>query len=165
MAKGAGSLWHHIGQHWSISWGMQGLDIPHVHLFFSFTYNDIEYPCALVDWYDHAADKLANDMNMWIVKPIADSSAVIHLDTIMHCAHLIPVFGHDYVDQQLTLYDSLDAFLSYYVNKYADHHMHEIVFWSLLLPSIPSSQLDLNFALLFDLWLYLTWPCLTFLDI
>ena len=31
--------------------------------------------------------------------------------------------------QSLTHNNSLDAFHDYYVNKYADHHMHEIVFW------------------------------------
>ena len=69
--------------------GMQGLDIAHVHLFFSFTYDGQEYPCALVDWYDLMDDKPDDDMDMWIVKPIADSSGVIHLDTIMCCSYLL----------------------------------------------------------------------------
>lgn len=67
---------------------------------------------------------------MWIVKPASGSSGVVHIDAILRCAHLIPVFGSQYVDRQLklTYSDSLDAFRTYYVNKYADHHMHEIVF-------------------------------------
>ena len=49
---------------------------------------------------------------------------------MLQCAHLIPVFGPTYIDRslKLTFNDSLDAYLSFYVNKYADHHMHEIVF-------------------------------------
>ena len=67
---------------------------------------------------------------MWIVKPVPDNSAIIHLDSILRCTHLIPVFGQNFIDRSLglTFSDSLDAFLFYYVNKYADHHMHEIVF-------------------------------------
>lgn len=110
--------------------GMRGLDAGRVRLFFSFTFEDIEYPCALVDWYDRVADSPDEDTGMWIVKPASGSSGVVHIDAILRCAHLIPVFGSQYVDRQLklTYSDSLDAFRTYYVNKYADHHMHEIVF-------------------------------------
>ena len=111
---------------------MRGLDIGRVHLFFSFTHDDVEYPCALIEWYDHIADSPDEDTGMWIVKPVPDNSAIIHLDSILRCTHLIPVFGQNFVDRSLglTFSDSLDAFLFYYVNKYVDHHMHKIVFWS-----------------------------------
>ena len=59
---------------------MQGLDIGHVHLFFSFTHDDVEYPCALIEWYDRIADSPDEDTGMWIVKPVPDNSAIIHLD-------------------------------------------------------------------------------------
>ena len=110
--------------------GMQGLDVTWVHLFLSFSYLDTNYPCALVDWYDHVADAPNKDMGMWIVKPVVGSAAIVHLDMILRCAHLIPVFGPTYIDRslKLTFNDSLDAYLSFYVNKYVDHHMHEIVF-------------------------------------
>ena len=109
---------------------MRGLDVGHVRLFFSFTHNDIEYPCALIEWYDCIADSPDEDTGMWIVKPVPDNSAIIHLDSILCCTHLIPVFGQNFVDRSLglTFSDSLDAFLFYYVNKYVDHHMHKIVF-------------------------------------
>ena len=110
--------------------GMRGLDVAHVRLFFSFTYENTEYPCALIDWYDCVSDTPDEDMDMWIVKLVWGSSTIIHLDMILQCAHLIPVFGLHYIDHslKLTFNDSLDAFSNYYVNKYADHHMHEIVF-------------------------------------
>ena len=110
--------------------GMLGFDVGRVRLFFSFIFDDVEYPCALIDWYDRIADSPDGDTGMWIVKAVSGNSAIIHIDAILRCAHLIPVFGPRYVDRQLGLIfsNSLDAFLAYYVNKYADHHMHEIVF-------------------------------------
>lgn len=80
------------------------------------------------------ADEPDEDMHIWIVNPIPDSSAVIHLDAIVHYAHLVPVFRHQYVDQQLkfTPHNSLNAFqvCSFYAKEYADYHPHEIVFYS-----------------------------------
>ena len=105
--------------------GMHRLDVTHVQLFFSFNYDDEKYSSALVDWYDC----VTKAPGMWIVKPMPHSSAIVHLDVTLQCAHFILVFG-GYVDHSLNLThnNSLDAFHDYYVNKYADHHMHEIVF-------------------------------------
>ena len=99
--------------------GMRGLEITHTQLFFSFTFDNVEYPCALISWYDHVADEPDEDMCMWIINRRPDSFAVIHLNAILCCAHLIPVFGHQYIDCQLKLtpHNSLDAFHSFYVNK------------------------------------------------
>ena len=36
--------------------GMIGLDVARVRLFFSFTHEDIEYPCALISWYDRVSN-------------------------------------------------------------------------------------------------------------
>ena len=110
--------------------GMLGLDVGHVRLFFSFTHENVEYPCALINWYDCVSDSPDEDTGMWIVRPVPGSYAVIHVDAILWCAHLIPVFSQNPIDRSLNLTpnNSLDAFLSYYVNKYADHHMHEIAY-------------------------------------
>ncbi|KAH7904448.1 hypothetical protein BJ138DRAFT_1019144, partial [Hygrophoropsis aurantiaca] len=54
--------------------------------------------------------------------------SVIHLDVILRSAHLIPVFGDGALPVDFHFSYSLDAFKSYYVNKYADHHSHEVVF-------------------------------------
>ena len=111
---------------------MLGLNVARVHLFFSFSYQDTKYPCALINWYDHMADALYQDTGMWIVKQVTGTqrSTIVHLDMMLWCAHLIPVFGPTYVNHllKLTFNDSLDAYLSFYINKYADHHMHEIKF-------------------------------------
>jgi hypothetical protein len=108
--------------------GMLGFDIGRVRLFFSFIHEGIEYPCALINWYDRVSNSPDKDTGMWIVRPDPGSYAVIHIDTIFRCAHLIPVFTQNPINRNLTPNNSLDAFLSYYVNKYADHHMHEIVY-------------------------------------
>jgi hypothetical protein len=110
--------------------GMLGLDVGRVRLFFSFIHEIIEYPCALINWYNRVSDSPDEDTGMWIVRPVPGSYAVIHVDAILRCAHLIPVFGQNPINRSLNLTpdNSLDAFLSYYVNKYADHHMHEIAY-------------------------------------
>ncbi|KAF8173558.1 hypothetical protein K438DRAFT_1610723, partial [Mycena galopus ATCC 62051] len=53
---------------------------------------------------------------------------LISIDSILRSAHLIPVFGKDYLPRRLKYSDSLDSFKAYYINKYADHHSHEIAF-------------------------------------
>ena len=55
-------------------------------------------------------------------------ASVIHLDTILCCAHLLSVFGKEFLPVNFDPADTLDAFYAYYINKYADHHSHEIIF-------------------------------------
>ena len=38
------------------------------------------------------------------------------------------VAGHAYLPLEFTFQDSLDSFQAFYVNKYIDHHAHEIAF-------------------------------------
>jgi hypothetical protein len=56
------------------------------------------------------------------------ASSVIHLDTFLLGAHLLPIFGVEPLPLNFLYTDSLDAFEAYYVNKYADHHANEIAF-------------------------------------
>ena len=139
--------------------GMRGLEIAHIWQFYSFTFKGVKYPCALISWYDHVADEPDEDMRMWIVSPVPDSFTVIHLDAILRCSHLIQVFRSSYVDRwlKLTPHDSLDAFRSFYINKYADYHTHEIVVWFL---SLCTSHWFLEHFLL----ILFTWLCLILLD-
>lgn len=113
--------------------GMLGLDIARVRLLFSFKYEDRIFPCALVHWFSRIGDSPDDQTGMWIVKPDFDedgthSSSVIHIDTIFRAAHLMPVYGNEHVPRHLSFTQSLDAFNSYYVNKYIDHHAFEIAF-------------------------------------
>jgi hypothetical protein len=71
---------------------------------------------------------------MWIVTPDSErggapSLAVVHIDSLLRGAHLIGVAGKDFIPiHRFDFSDSLDAFKAFYVNKYADHHSHEIAF-------------------------------------
>ena len=113
--------------------GMRGLDVARVRLFFSFAYNGIKYPCALVHWFSCVAEPAENDTGMWVVEPeFADDrrrvTSVIHLDTIVRAAHLLPVYGEGFVSRNHFFTDTLDIFPKFYVNKYVDHHAFEIAF-------------------------------------
>ena len=112
---------------------MLGLEVACVHLFFSFKHQDKVFPCALIHWFsrvDNSPDKLTG---MWIVRPEftedgTHATSVIHLNTIFCAAHLMPVYGNNPIPRYLSFTQTLDAFNSYYVNKYIDHHAFEIAF-------------------------------------
>lgn len=114
--------------------GMRGLDVARVRLFFSFSLEGVQYPCALVHWFSRVGDSPDDKTGMWVVKPVADEpdgesrATILHLDTIVRGAHLLPVFGHRHVSRTSSSTDTLDRFTSFYVNKYADHHSFEIAF-------------------------------------
>ncbi len=113
--------------------GFRGLHAAQVRLLMSFLCNDIEYPCALVRWFSPVGDEPDDLTGMWVVEPdyTADGSllyGVVHLDTILRAAHLIPVFGDAIIPADFHYSQSLDAFNAYYINKFADHHAHEVAF-------------------------------------
>ncbi|KAF8805514.1 hypothetical protein BYT27DRAFT_7104339, partial [Phlegmacium glaucopus] len=55
-------------------------------------------------------------------------TSVVHIDSILRAAHLIGVYSSEFIPQTLTHSQSLHAFKLFYVNKYIDHHAHEIAF-------------------------------------
>ncbi|KAG2132998.1 hypothetical protein DEU56DRAFT_914025 [Suillus clintonianus] len=114
--------------------GMRGMIIGRVKLFFSFHFEGVTYPCVLIDRFSRMGRGPDSVTGMWKVKPEitgahgARVQSVEHVDTILRSAHLIPVFGSGPLPDGFHFAHSLDVFNSYYVNKYADHHAHEIVF-------------------------------------
>lgn len=113
--------------------GMAGLDIARVHLFFLFKFNNVKYPCALVQWFSCIGQSADPGTGMWVVEPdVTDDGApitsVIHLDTVVRAAHLLPVFKEEFVSRDLLFSDTLNEFKSFYVNKFVDHHAFEIAF-------------------------------------
>ncbi|KAG2048436.1 hypothetical protein BDR06DRAFT_1072550 [Suillus hirtellus] len=111
--------------------GMHGFNITQVRLFFSFKHNGVHYPCAFVHWFKHVHDSQDENTGMWVVEPETcedgtQFASVIHLDCIFCAAHLMPVFGHEFVPTYLSYTQTLDAFRTYYVNKYIDHQAFEI---------------------------------------
>ncbi|KAG2116938.1 hypothetical protein DEU56DRAFT_874133 [Suillus clintonianus] len=84
-------------------------------LFFSLKHDGITYPCALVQWFKHVADSPDEITGMWVIEPelLEDGTrcvSVIHLDSIFRAAHLIPVFGGDFVPTNLAYSQTLNAF-------------------------------------------------------
>lgn len=133
--------WHHSGSRYDCVFaekdpalaGFQGLHAARVRLFFSFVFDHVEYPCALVQWFSAVAEQPDALTGMWIVEPDYDVHGarlygVIHLDAILRAAHLVPVFGSAILPNGFNPSWSLDAFQAFYVNKFADHHAHEVAF-------------------------------------
>jgi hypothetical protein len=111
--------------------GIKGLTPVHVMLFFSFIYERKTYPCALVDWFKKYGSHPDNETGMWMVRPHFMGrrrlSTVIHLDSFLRGAHLLPVFGGaTRLPMDFDFSYSLDAFEAYFINKYADNQMYEL---------------------------------------
>ncbi|KAI9572440.1 hypothetical protein HD554DRAFT_2015159 [Boletus coccyginus] len=107
--------------------GMHGYEIAYIFCFFSFVYKDITYPCAVIHWYDKVSKEPDKSTGMWIIHPATLFScqpnyAIIHIDSIYHVAHLIPVYGTHPISLEIKSHHSYDAFNTFYVNKYANHH-------------------------------------------
>jgi hypothetical protein len=113
--------------------GFRGLHVAHIKLFFEFEFQLSTYSCALVEWFSTYGDLPCEDTGLWRVEPDFDitgrrMSSVIHIDTILRSAHLIGVSGSELLSKTLNYRESLDIFPLFYVNKYADHHAHEIAY-------------------------------------
>ncbi|KIK20998.1 hypothetical protein PISMIDRAFT_12622 [Pisolithus microcarpus 441] len=113
--------------------GMHGMDVARILCFFSFKAGGIFYPCAIVRWFDRLGEAPDELTGMWMVRPSFTSNhqcnlAVIHVDTIFRAAHLIPIYGRDFVPREISPCHSYDAFYGFYVNKFADHHAFEIAY-------------------------------------
>jgi hypothetical protein len=110
--------------------GMRGMGVVRVLLFFSIEFNMVRYPCALVEWFKRV--QRDDSTGMWIVRPDRTQGrrdkSVLHLDTFLRAAHLIPVYGPQKIPLDFHYSYSLDAFEGYYVNKYIDHHAFEVTF-------------------------------------
>jgi hypothetical protein len=112
---------------------MKGMSVIQVKLLFSFDYDGKMYPCALVHWFKRVGASPDSETGMWKVRPETYRNgqhivSILHLDTFLHSAHLLPVFRQDVLSFDFHFSYSLDAFELYYVNKYADRHSHEICF-------------------------------------
>ena len=113
--------------------GMKGLLVARVYLFFKFSHNSVDYPCALVRWYS-TSDEPDATTGLWVVEPETTHRgmrhmSVIHLDSIVCGAHLLPRFPSDApVYREINYTNVLDVYKTFYVNKFIDHHAFEIAF-------------------------------------
>ncbi|KIY48260.1 hypothetical protein FISHEDRAFT_65800 [Fistulina hepatica ATCC 64428] len=111
--------------------GFRGLKAVCIMLFFSFNYQGTLYPCALVQWFSATNDAPDPDTGMWTIKADIDDEgerdvSVIHVDSILRAAHLLPIFGQDFLPKHFHFTHTYDAFDMFFVNKYADHHANTI---------------------------------------
>ncbi|KAJ6630453.1 hypothetical protein B0H10DRAFT_1774554, partial [Mycena sp. CBHHK59/15] len=53
--------------------------------------------------------------------------AIVKADTIARASNLIGVYGSAALPEDVHLSDSSDAFNTYFVNRYAGHHMNEFL--------------------------------------
>lgn len=110
---------------------MSGMAIGRVFLFFSFTFDNVRYPCALISWLV-PGDEPDEDTGLWVVQPELDGNrrrrlGVVHLECVIRGAHLLPVYGPSFLPENFHFSDSLDAFRAYFVNRFVDHHTHAFI--------------------------------------
>ncbi|KAI5998922.1 hypothetical protein F5J12DRAFT_724696 [Pisolithus orientalis] len=110
--------------------GMLSMDVAQVLCLFSFVHtNGQTFPCTLIHWFDQITDKPDKLTGMWMVTLsfVEDSShlTVIHIDSIIHSMHLLPIFWDKY-PLYVNCHNLLDIFHGFYVNHFADHHMFKL---------------------------------------
>ncbi|KAG1883499.1 hypothetical protein F4604DRAFT_1575940 [Suillus subluteus] len=112
--------------------GVDGLAVARVLQFCAFKYRTQYLPFALVHWFSYTSNTCDPDTGMFIVVPSINDDrtpdiSIIHIDCIVRAAHLILVYGVNFLPYAITLHDSYNVFHAYYINKYADHHAFEVV--------------------------------------
>lgn len=110
--------------------GFRGLYVAQVEAFLKVVHERKSYPSALVSWFSTIGDTPCRDSGLWMVKRDLDRGkkvmSIIHLDSILRGAHLIGFPGKSFIPNDMRSTDSLNAFKSFFVNKYIDYHAHEI---------------------------------------
>ena len=113
--------------------GMAGMLIARIAMFLSFEFEGSLYLCALVEWFETVGEEPDPVTGMWMVRPELvnneRATSLIHVGSIVRACHLLPVCDPD-ADIPLDFHfsDTLDAFDTYYVNRFIDYHTHETVF-------------------------------------
>lgn len=115
--------------------GFRGMSVVRVRLLFSFQNNGIDYPCALVEWLKKIGRGPDPDTGLWMVEPAVRRTrkrdhvmSVVHLDSIMRGAHLMPVYSRRFLPPGFRHTWSLDVFEAFFINKYIDDHTNEIAY-------------------------------------
>lgn len=92
--------------------GFRGMDVIWIFLFFSFTYHDRTFLCALVQWFTKHETLPNPRTGMWIVKPNRYLGgravySIVHLNMILRSSHLLLVFGSQPVSHHLKFYHTV----------------------------------------------------------
>ncbi|KAG1788518.1 hypothetical protein EV424DRAFT_1476518 [Suillus variegatus] len=120
-----------VGTNNEVNCSLDGLAIAKVLRFLGFKYRTKYLQCAVVHWFSYVTDSRDPDTGMHIVAPSTNDDgmpdiSLIHIDCIFRAAHLIPLYGADFLPREITPHDSYNVFRAFYINKYADHHAFEV---------------------------------------
>ena len=112
--------------------GPHGLSVAWLHLLFSFTKSNTCHNVALIQWYSYLGDSPDEDTGMWAIKKERESNGLpiidfIYIDAIVQSCQLLPIYGRGMIPCQVTHMTSFNCFQAYYVNKFADHHLFELL--------------------------------------
>ncbi|KAI0351106.1 hypothetical protein OH77DRAFT_1568391 [Trametes cingulata] len=111
--------------------GMDGMAVGRVRAFLSFVYGVARYECAVLEWFERVSDEPDPVTGMWVVKPEVQRGhpvlGIVSVDAIVRSCHLIGVYGRTQIPTGFHFTHSLDAFRRFYVNPYADYHIHELL--------------------------------------
>ncbi|KAI5980349.1 hypothetical protein F5J12DRAFT_732972, partial [Pisolithus orientalis] len=47
--------------------------------------------------------------------------AIVHINTIIQAAHLIPIFGQEHAPLPISFNNSLNVYCRFYINHFVDH--------------------------------------------
>ncbi|KAF6751439.1 hypothetical protein DFP72DRAFT_991344 [Ephemerocybe angulata] len=114
--------------------GFRGMNVAQVQMFLSFKHGGQLFQCALVRWFEPYDDQPCNLTGLWRVQPDMNArgrrrmTLIIHIDSILRSAHLLPVFGTARTPKRFHHSKSLTSYKLFYVNKYIDYHAYEIAF-------------------------------------
>ncbi|EIW85634.1 hypothetical protein CONPUDRAFT_118570 [Coniophora puteana RWD-64-598 SS2] len=111
--------------------GIFSMEVARVLAFFSFRYMDHAYPCVVVHWYKWFGEDRDELTGMYMVQPSMNPSGsnhveVVHIDSLVRAAHLLPCFEAKFVSRDETCHTSLDDYKLFYVNRFVDHHAFEL---------------------------------------
>jgi hypothetical protein len=73
-----------------------------------------------VQWFSCISEEIDETTGMWMVAPDFNPTgspalAIIHVNCILHTAHLIPIFGDTFISDEIMHINSLDSFKGFYV--------------------------------------------------
>ena len=110
---------------------LHGMAVGRVRALLSSSHGLVHYDCALLEWFNVVAPHPDAVTGMWVLEPERHGNHraidLVHVDSIIRACHLIPVFGEEEVDPDITFANSLDAYACFYLNPYIDYHMHELL--------------------------------------
>ena len=113
--------------------GMLGMTVGRVMGFMGIPYDGTRHPCALIHWFEKVSEVPSDVTGMYEIRPELDElgqqvTSIVHVDAIFRAVNLSPVFRSTVMPLEFHYSYALDAFESFYVNKYGDYHSHHCIF-------------------------------------